>query len=69
MLLMWKATEYRIAGDTLTPTGRVEIYQADTKADAVRKCLYTHKVSDGNARVGFTGRTVYTRDLGYAITR
>jgi hypothetical protein len=62
------ATEFLISDAAITPTGMVEKYMAETVEEAVRSCLYTKGLSNGNAKVGPTGRTVVVGNLSYAIT-
>lgn len=62
----YRATEY--SRETLEETGRVEFYRADNATQAMRTVLYTHKLHNGNANFGPSGRVIYCGTLAYAVT-
>jgi hypothetical protein len=65
----FKATEFKVNDEAIEPTGRVEIYQAETPDEAVEHCLYTRKLANGNAFVGPSKRVVHDGATQWAITR
>ncbi len=60
------ATEY--VKNNYEPTGTTEIYQANTVQDAVLKCLYTRKLSNGNAKLGPSGRVIHSNNSLWTVT-
>lgn len=53
--------------DTLTMTGVHETYLANDLPEAVRKLLYTRKLSNGSAKLGPSGQVVYSGQFGWSI--
>ena len=62
----YRATEF--TQDTWEKTGKVEYYLAIDIEGAIKSCLYTHYIHNGNAKLGPTGRVVYCGKLAYPIT-
>jgi len=53
--------------EDIQPTGTVETYGADTFEQAVAAVLYAHRLHDGNARLGPTGRVIYCGARSYYV--
>lgn len=64
---VFKAVEF--IADTVQETGNVEIYDAESREEAVDKCLYTKRLSDGNACIGPSGYVVRTQAFAWAIVQ
>ena len=57
-MLAFNAQEF--STETIQPTGREHVYLANTIDEAVQHCLYTCRLANAAAKVGQTGRVVYT---------
>jgi hypothetical protein len=66
---IFRAVEWEVSptGEFLRETGTVRYHQCPTAKDAVDSVLYTARLKDGSARVGPSGRVVYTNGRAYAI--
>jgi len=63
----FKATEFSVTEQSITPTGNSEIYLAATIEEAVQACLYTKGLA-GDASIGPSGKTVNCGGISYTIT-
>lgn len=59
------AVEFRVAD--VEPTGRQEIYEAENLEEAVAKCLYTRKLTNGNACLGTTKSVVRVGHTAWSV--
>ena len=66
MANIYRATEFDL--NTMKQTGRTEHYLADGLTQAVNSCLYTHRLHNGNAKLGPAGLVVFCGGLAYSIT-
>jgi hypothetical protein len=64
---MFRAFEYD--RQTMQATGRIEFYHASDIATAVANLLYSKRLSNGAAKIGPTGRAVYSGNFCYSVTR
>lgn len=58
------AIGYTVTDASIDANGKQETYLANDIAQAVSYCLYTHKLHNGLAHAGPTGRVVYCPSCG-----
>lgn len=45
----YHAIHYHVTDDSILPSGKIELYLADTREQAIASALYTHRLHDGKA--------------------
>ena len=68
--MLWAGHHFKVTDQDIEPTGKIEVWEAETRDEALSAALYSHRLHSGRATISPRG-VIYCPgcDVHIAITK